>query len=86
MFWAPKTYQMDGCGVSPGRTLTMRRRVAHSSQVTFILNATLRDNILFGNESTPWGLDACCLRADFNQLPVGNKTEIGKRGVTLSGG
>jgi ABC-type multidrug transport system fused ATPase/permease subunit len=76
--------------VSPGTSLTMRGRVAYSSQVAFILNATLRDNILFGNEFDPERydqvLDACCLRADLEQLSAGDRTEIGERGVTISGG
>jgi hypothetical protein len=32
-------------------------------------------------------LDACCLRPDIAQIgPAGDLTEIGERGVTLSGG
>lgn len=64
--------------------------VAYASQVAFILNATVRDNILFGNEFDPERyslvLDACCLCADIEQLANGDQTEIGERGVTLSGG
>lgn len=31
-------------------------------------------------------LDACALRPDIAVLPAGERTEIGERGVTLSGG
>lgn len=31
-------------------------------------------------------VDACCLRADMNTLPAGDQTEIGERGINLSGG
>ena len=61
------------------------------SQTPFILNATLRGNILFGlpYDADWYGkvLDACCLRPDLEQLgEAGDLTEIGERGVTLSGG
>jgi len=51
---------------------------------------TLRDNILFGSDYDPsWYaevLDACALRADIALLADGDLTEIGERGVNLSGG
>lgn len=61
------------------------------SQVAFVLNATLRDNILFGRrfDAVLYDkvLDACCLRPDIDMLGArGDLTEIGERGVTLSGG
>ena len=31
-------------------------------------------------------LDACCLLPDLAMLPAGDKTEIGERGINLSGG
>lgn len=65
--------------------------VAYVPQTPFILNTTLRENILFG---LPFDqglydrvLDACSLRSDILQLGgAGDLTEIGERGVTLSGG
>jgi ABC-type multidrug transport system fused ATPase/permease subunit len=65
--------------------------VSYVSQTPFILNATLRDNILFGLPyDEGWYnkvLDDCCLRQDLKQLgAAGDLTEIGERGVTLSGG
>lgn len=56
----------------------------------WIQNATLRDNIIFGSEyhSDRYErvLDACSLSSDINMLSAGDKTEIGERGITLSGG
>lgn len=68
-----------------------RGTVAYVSQTPFILNTTIRENILFGlpfkEELYDRVLDACCLRQDLEQLGVsGDLTEIGERGVTLSGG
>jgi len=76
--------------ISPKTVMETHGRVAYASQVAFILNATLRNNILFGNEFDAERynqvLDACCLRTDIEQLSSGDQTEIGERGVTLSGG
>ena len=62
-------------------------RIAYASQNPFILNTTLKDNILFG---TPYDkeryekvLDACCLLQDLEQIgPAGDMTEIGKLEAT----
>ena len=67
--------------------------LAYHSQTPFIMNATVRDNILFGHVDDPVdevryqrALDVCALRHDLELLPSGDGTEIGEKGVTLSGG
>eukprot|EP00897_Mesotaenium_endlicherianum_P000582 jgi/Mesen1/10524/ME000083S10028 len=56
----------------------------------WIQNATLQGNILMGApleraryERT---LDVCALRDDLRTLPAGDQTEIGEKGINLSGG
>ena len=64
--------------------------VALCSQVPWIQNATLRDNVLFGKPyDEAWYrrvLFACALEADVQALAQGDETEIGERGINLSGG
>lgn len=64
--------------------------IAYCSQVAWIMNATVRDNILFGSEyDSDWYslvIDACALAADLESLPAGDQTEIGAKGINLSGG
>ena len=31
-------------------------------------------------------LDVCCLASDMHQFPQGDETEIGEKGITISGG
>uniref|UniRef100_A0A8C9VHA9 ATP-binding cassette sub-family C member 5 n=1 Tax=Scleropages formosus TaxID=113540 RepID=A0A8C9VHA9_SCLFO len=63
---------------------------AYVAQQAWILNSTLRDNILFGKEYEEeryhMVLSTCCLRPDLAILPNGDLTEIGERGANLSGG
>ncbi|XP_035239757.1 multidrug resistance-associated protein 5 isoform X2 [Anguilla anguilla] len=63
---------------------------AYVAQQAWILNASLRDNILFGKEHEEeryqMVLSACCLRPDLAILPCADLTEIGERGANLSGG
>ncbi|OCT78465.1 hypothetical protein XELAEV_18029562mg [Xenopus laevis] len=63
---------------------------AYVAQQAWILNVTLRDNILFGKEFNEEKyntvLNVCCLRPDLSILPNGDLTEIGERGANLSGG
>ncbi|XP_058044804.1 ATP-binding cassette sub-family C member 5 isoform X2 [Ahaetulla prasina] len=63
---------------------------AYVAQQAWILNSTLRDNILFGKEFEEerynMVLNDCCLRPDLAILPNGDLTEIGDRGANLSGG
>ena len=63
---------------------------AFCPQYPWIQNATVKANILFGQEmKRDWYnrvVDACALRPDLEMLPAGDLTEIGERGITLSGG
>ncbi len=65
-------------------------RISYAPQDPFILNLSLRENILFGSdfdtERYNRVLDACALRQDIEQLGGSDLVQIGERGVTLSGG
>ncbi|RHY25855.1 hypothetical protein DYB25_012421, partial [Aphanomyces astaci] len=64
--------------------------IAYVAQQPFILNATVRDNILFGlpfdHARYTEAIDVCCLESDLATLGAGDATEIGEKGITLSGG
>ncbi|KAH0286486.1 ABC multidrug transporter-like protein [Aureobasidium namibiae CBS 147.97] len=63
---------------------------SYCPQYAWIQNATVKDNITFGKPfDQEWYdevVDACALRADLDMLPNGDLTEIGERGITVSGG
>ncbi|GAB7349652.1 hypothetical protein MBLNU459_g0328t1 [Dothideomycetes sp. NU459] len=63
---------------------------AFCPQYAWIQNATVKENIIFGKEfHDQWYddvIDACALRPDLEMLPNGDMTEIGERGITVSGG
>ncbi|KAG0369091.1 hypothetical protein BGZ54_000347 [Gamsiella multidivaricata] len=65
-------------------------RIAYAPQQAWIMNATLKDNILFGAELDQEKYDsivhAAGLVPDIDMLPAGDSTEIGERGINLSGG
>lgn len=56
----------------------------------WVQNATVKENILFGNEFNEERYKdvvySCSLESDLDILPAGDRTEIGERGITLSGG
>lgn len=64
--------------------------VAYSAQEPWILNATVKDNILFGSREDPvfynLVLEACALTRDLELLADGDQTEVGEKGISLSGG
>jgi ATP-binding cassette, subfamily C (CFTR/MRP), member 4 len=63
---------------------------SYSSQDAWILSSSIRDNICFGEPfQEDWYeqvVSACSLLDDFARFPYGDMTEVGERGVTLSGG
>ncbi|XP_032517438.2 ATP-binding cassette sub-family C member 4-like [Danaus plexippus] len=65
-------------------------RVSYASQEPWLFVATIKQNILFG---LPYDrlkykkvVTACALLRDFEQLPAGDSTMVGERGISLSGG
>lgn len=71
-------------------TVTVKGRVAYVAQVPWITNATVKDNILFGNKFDPefyqTTIEACALTDDLAILPDGDETQVGEKGISLSGG
>ncbi|KAI9668256.1 MAG: hypothetical protein M1821_001076 [Bathelium mastoideum] len=63
---------------------------AFCPQYAWIQNTTAKENITFGQEyKHDWYervVEACALKPDFEMLPNGDLTEIGERGITVSGG
>ncbi|KAJ7893786.1 multidrug resistance-associated ABC transporter [Mycena leptocephala] len=63
--------------------------VAYVPQVPWIRNETVKNNILFGEADDEDRLqevvDTCSLRYDMDMLPYGLETEIGEKGINLSG-
>lgn len=68
----------------------LRPRQGYVPQEAFIMNATIRENILFGEapdqDLLQRSINACALARDLDIMPSGLQTEIGERGVNLSGG
>lgn len=64
--------------------------ISYCSQSPWVINDTLRGNILFGRiydeERYQNVVQACALVDDILVLPAGDMTEIGERGINLSGG
>ncbi|TFK50640.1 multidrug resistance-associated ABC transporter [Heliocybe sulcata] len=64
--------------------------ISYSAQSPWLRHQSIRDNILFGypydEKRYEEVIDACALRPDLDILEDGDLTEIGARGVSLSGG
>ncbi|XP_055013931.1 LOW QUALITY PROTEIN: multidrug resistance-associated protein 1-like [Boleophthalmus pectinirostris] len=71
-------------------SLRTRGSVALVPQQAWTLNASVKENILFGApRSESWYhrvLEACALLPDLDLLPAGDSSEIGEKGLNLSGG
>jgi len=70
--------------------LTVGGDIAYVAQEAFIFNSTVRENIIFGKEFNmdkyTRVLETSALMPDLYQFTAGDSTEIGERGVNLSGG
>ncbi|KAI9375909.1 P-loop containing nucleoside triphosphate hydrolase protein [Aspergillus egyptiacus] len=71
-------------------TVRMSTSRAFCPQYAWVQNTSLRNNILFGRDyDEVWYdqvIEACALKPDIDTLPNGDATEIGERGITISGG
>ncbi|KAG2202200.1 hypothetical protein INT47_002119 [Mucor saturninus] len=68
----------------------LQHAVAYVSQTAWLQNNSIKNNILFGlpfaEKRYKAVLTACALDKDINYLEDGDETEIGEKGITLSGG
>ncbi|CDZ98657.1 multidrug resistance-associated abc transporter [Phaffia rhodozyma] len=64
--------------------------VSYAGQTAWLQNMSIKDNILFGSplDEKRYAdvVQACCLVPDLKMLEDGDSTEIGAKGVSLSGG
>ena len=71
-------------------SIKIKGKVAYCAQKPFILCTTLRDNILFGSPyirgKYKQVLQDCALEVDIKTMPDGDLTEIGEKGISISGG
>ena len=70
--------------------VVVRGTVAYVAQQSWVMNASVKENIVFGHRWDPsfyeLTIKACALEDDFKTLPDGDSTEVGERGISLSGG
>jgi len=70
--------------------VVVRGTSAYVAQSSWVMNASVKENILFGHRFDPIFYEktvkACALQDDFASLPDGDQTEVGERGISLSGG
>ena len=73
-----------------GPACEIRGQFAYAAQSAFIVNGTVRENVLFGHEFDQGiydeTLEGCCLLPDLKILRGGDACEIGESGINLSGG
>lgn len=64
--------------------------ISYVPQEAWLLNMSLRDNIVFGSEydvkTYAKTIKVCALTRDLELMADGDRTEIGERGINLSGG
>ncbi|KAJ7794752.1 hypothetical protein B0H14DRAFT_3888596 [Mycena olivaceomarginata] len=77
-----KNNSVDGHGNTHG--------IAYAAQSSWLRHQSIRDNILFGSpmDEARYNevIQCCALRPDLDMLEDGDATEIGVKGVSLSGG
>ncbi|XP_043798878.1 probable multidrug resistance-associated protein lethal(2)03659 [Apis laboriosa] len=65
-------------------------KITYASQEPWLFAGSVRQNILFGRKLDQFRYDrvikVCQLKRDFTLLPYGDKTIVGERGISLSGG
>ncbi|ULU01203.1 hypothetical protein L3Y34_001516 [Caenorhabditis briggsae] len=71
-------------------SISVHGRFCYVPQQPWIQNNSVRNNITFGKQYNEYFyfrvLDACALQVDLLALPHGDNTEIGEKGINLSGG
>lgn len=85
------TISLDGHDLREFRLEDLRRNVGYVPQEPVLFSDTVRNNILFGRTEIPdtmvdWAIDVAQLSNEIKTLPKGLDTQIGTRGMSISGG
>ncbi|XP_056645129.1 ATP-binding cassette subfamily C member 4-like [Diorhabda sublineata] len=71
-------------------TMSLPGKISYASQEPWLFVSNVRKNILFGKSYIKKKyqdvIKVCSLERDFKQLPYGDRTLVGERGTSLSGG
>ncbi|CAB0038330.1 unnamed protein product [Trichogramma brassicae] len=71
-------------------SIQVNGQIAYASQEPWLFAGSVRQNILFGRDMDQDRYDqvikVCQLKRDLRLLPYGDKTIVGERGISLSGG
>ena len=74
----------------PDPTTGLTESVAYCAQQAWLVNDTIKENILFASPFEPKRykavIAACALERDLEILDAGDQTLVGEKGITLSGG
>lgn len=84
---------LSDVAISSGSIQVAAGRIAYCSQSPWLPNQTIRDTICGPTVDGPWdetwyqkSIRACCLDSDIDDLPEGDSTVVGSKGMNLSGG
>ncbi|HUV29935.1 MAG TPA: ABC transporter ATP-binding protein [Acidobacteriota bacterium] len=83
--------RLDGRDLREYRLDELRRNIGFVPQEPILFSDTIRNNIVFGRKEISdavieWALDVVQLKAELAEFPKGIETEIGVRGMSISGG
>lgn len=74
----------------PKGHVSVKGTIAYVPQNAWIMNGTIKENILFGckldDDFYAKTLKACALESDLDIFPDGDSTQVGEKGISLSGG
>ncbi|PSS37122.1 hypothetical protein PHLCEN_2v995 [Hermanssonia centrifuga] len=82
--------EMHYIPMGPGSMFSLPRGggVAYHAQESWVMNETIRNNILFGSpydeERYKKVIEQCALERDLSLFDAGDETEVGEKGITLS--
>jgi ATP-binding cassette subfamily B multidrug efflux pump len=83
--------EVDGIDLKDYDVRAVRRSVGYVPQEPVLFSDTVENNIRFGrddvdDETINWAVDVAQLSAEIESFPKGMNTEIGVRGMSISGG
>lgn len=74
----------------PNGSIIVKGSIAYVPQNAWIMNGTIKENIIFGCKFDvdfyQKTIKACALESDLEILPDGDLTQVGEKGISLSGG